>query len=484
MLQLPKPSELLMRRPAKAPLEPLQLLTADGNKRQVLAFGVTWQTVVSKKARDRAKKAALQRGATHCLTRDQQFGSGRVLPGDLRTGERLFPAARILARRIGSGICVMELGANVVWVTVAQNGQATTVDKLFPSTNDALAEAKAIYTHWENDGVSLALHTNLEAADKALGDATIYPLRVEDLLSSIEETDSTLQAFVKEEAPKPLVIAATILSLAFLGYKAFDYYRAQELAAARAAEEAARAVNPELAWQQALQDWASTAADAKGANGEGIARARKSLGDLPADLEGWLLVNASCAAGAMPNSSTPGATVERAWTCRARYTRGLAAAVTREFHSAVSSEWDVQYPDLSTALVAWSFVESTQPLGLDVLLPKMHHQTESASHLQRLLPALQDGMPFAFEPVLIPPPLDADGAPIPRLASTPSLSKMQLVAKGPMRSIDALIATEIPVDWHELTISSIQAYPDTATDSDLKNSLIVAELKGSIYAKD
>lgn len=448
--------------------------------RQALAFGVTWQSVVSAKSRAKTEKEARQLGATHVISREQQIGYGRLLSGDLAPGERLYPAAAIAARRVGTGICLLRLHDDSgstkpgYWLATVRNSAPTSLDKLFLSEAEAVSQALEVHSSWNADGLKIGIYSNTDIPGHI-----VQPLDPVDLLSAIDQKDGALQPIARNQSiPKPVLIGLALTAAAVLAMKGIEKYHAKKRAAAIAAATASNAVDPVFAWKKAVEEWASTTAAPQGNNGQGILKAREALGQAPAVWNGWILERANCTATAAISAVGQ----PRQWGCKAFYSRGLAAAVTRDLKESTPAGWQMQFLNLSNAVATWSFSEST--VGLDVarLQRVEFHQVETASLLQPLRAALTDEIPFNFEPVVIQPPLDEKGTAIPPPPEAPVLRRLLLTVKGPLRSLDALVSTKAEVDWTELHLHSIQPYPDGNIEPGLKSSLVVAEIKGVLYA--
>jgi hypothetical protein len=463
---------------AKHLLAPVAVVAAHENARQALAFGLLWQSIVDDKSRLNALKTARQRGATHTTHQGLQTGFARVLPGDIRPGEKLYAASRIAARKFGGdALFVLVLAPDLHWLAVVRNGQPSAQDRIYATADEACEEARRIFESLHNDGVYLKVYS--DAPDLGLSSAVLF-----DQLALMQAVDSSSESLVAIKAPQsplpmPAVVGLCVVAVGLAGYKGYQIHRAKKRAEAIARANAAEG-NAVAAWDKAVADWAATVA---GAGGTGIGKAREALGRAPAVWDGWLLDQAGCVAAPPAPAAAPGGVATRVWSCDARYTRGRAAALTCDLQASAPTGWRMNYPNLSTALASWTLSEDVKALDPAQLRTVAHHQVETASLLQPLRPALSEDIAFVFEPVAVPPPVDSKGAAIPLPSETPAFRRMGLRIKGPLRSLDAVFASPTEVDWNELRLTSVQAYPDAPIDSGLTTSAVLAEAKGTLHAK-
>lgn len=463
-------------------LPALQIVADSGS---ALGFGIQWQSTVSAKSRESAQKSAVQRGATHARFFDQQYAYCRVLPQTLAHGERLIPAAQVAARLVGTGICLIKLSANIYWVSVVRHSQPTVTDKLLSDEKQAIALATEIHGQWlKNESTSLTIHSNLDAIEELIKSAETRKLQLSTLTQSVSENEAVLSAFKKKETPKPLVVVALIASLTLIAYKGYEYYRKQQRIKEIAAAQAAQTINPELAWANAIKEWSLNTPSTLGNKSLGVRLARAEIGVTPVDIGGWILLTSSCRASKSTTASDSESNTKRRWMCSAQYKRAVPAVTSSAFNELAPKKWQLQFPNLSTALANWWFEENTLAINVDDLLKVSAHQIETASTLQPYLPALQEELILSFEPVPIEQPKDSQGAAIPRPETTPNILRSLITAKGPLRSMDALIESQTPADWQEIKITAITPYPENDMESGLKTSVITAELKGLIYAKN
>lgn len=458
-------------------LSPVAVVAANENSQQALVFGLMWQSIVDDKSRQEAVQIARQRGATHTTSQGLQSGFALVLPGDIRPGEKLYAASRIAARKYGGdALFVVMLSSDLHWLALVRNGQPSAQDQLFASAEEACEAARQIFDGLQSDGVHLKVYSD----EENLGISSAVPFEQITLMEAVDDSSEPLVAIKPRQLPVRVVVGVVAIALLMLGFKGYDIYRAKQRAKAIALANAAEG-NSVKVWEQAVADWAATITTARGT---GISQAREALTQkMPAAWNGWILEQAGCVAAQATPAPAPGGASKRMWTCNARYVPGPAASVTRELEATKPAGWSMSYPNLSLALASFSLIEETKSLIPDQLNTVAHHQVETISTLQPLRPALSEDIPFVFEVVPVPPPLDRNGVAIAPPPEIPTFRRLNLSVKGPLRSLDAVFASPVEVDWTELRLTSVQAYPDSPIESGLTISAVSAEAKGTLYAR-
>jgi len=348
-------------------------------------------------------------------------------------------------------------------------------------------------------------------------------------------------ALASLRVPRPVLYAAALGLSVLAGVEAYERWQADQRAQARAAEARRRAEeeDPQRAWSRV---WAQVRASRRQPSSDSLRAARQSLNTLPTTWLGWVLHDASCqhppqpastakaappsavaapgstttpssvtpgvapAPGAMAAASIPGATASAspsgavaaaspsgapalsssAWACTASYqppATGKPMATNTQLSQRVPKGFAVQFaPPLGVSLV-WSVPVQASGLDPASLLTRAQHALSTASAIQELMP-LMSGEPTAlvFKPLSgLPLPRRADGTAI---AAPPGLAlptEATLAFRGPLRSMDALLTRNLPLDWRSLRLS-YSVLP--AQSVDLKQSALELDVQGVLYAKD
>lgn len=458
-------------------LSPVAIVATHESAQKALAFGLMWQSIVDEKSRQVAVQTARLRGATHTTSQGLQNGFAHVPQNAISPGEKLYAASRIAARSCGGdALFLLQLAEDMHWLAVVRNGQPSAQDQLYATAEEACEAAQEIYESLQSDGVHLKVYS--DASHCGFVSSVHYSLMA--LMEAIDESSEPLAAIQARKVPVSAVVGLCVLALGFVGLKGYEHYQAKKRARAIALSNASE-VNAAKAWEEAVSEWSYTVVSPRG---EGINQARNVLSrNTPAVWNGWILEQAGCAATQVNPASAPGGSSKRVWTCNARYAPGPAASVARELEATKPEGWDMTYPNLTLALATFTFTEVTKGLNTAKVNTVAHHQVETISTLQPFRPALSEGIGFVFEPVAIQAPVDSKGAPIDPPPEVPKFLRLNLQVKGPLRSLDAVVASPADIDWSELKITSIQPYPDSQLESGLTTSAVTAEAKGTLYAK-
>ncbi|MFZ3120178.1 MAG: hypothetical protein WA159_17905 [Variovorax sp.] len=445
------------------------VIASDEAGEKSIAFGVTWRSIASRNGgRQDALKIARAAGGTHLTFKQQQYGYG-VVPADVV--EPIYPAAQVAARQHGGdGVYAIKIFPGEYWLAVIRGGQPSSIDRVINAETDLeiIGAAQAEIAEGLKEEVHYTIYTNID--DHGLvGD--VIGLAPEDLLLVAVGDEDVLEPIPKSAStiPKPVLYALLLAILAGIGNKGWDMYQARERARLARLNVVADEP-PQQAWARATAQWAS---EHSAAARSGLVAARVALGKAPVVWGGWWLETATCDAGARSAS-------ERIWTCSARYVRPETGKFNRDMEKTAPEGWRVQYQGLGLIVASWSFSQPSTPFRFDALEKVGYHQVETVSRLQRLQPAFSQVGAISFTPVVIPAPKRKDGTAVPIVDSVPQISEGTVAVKGPLRSLDALIADGIPADWNRLSISYVANF--TGAAASLKSSAITADARGAVFA--
>ncbi|TAL65679.1 MAG: hypothetical protein EPN79_10880 [Burkholderiaceae bacterium] len=491
---------LFSKKPAKSTATGRQPLSIalDESGIKAIAFGLTWRSVASRgSARQDAIRAAKLVGATHLISKQQQYGYGAIA-GDVSPSTRIYPAALVAARQHGGdAIYALKVFEGEYWFAVVRGGQPSSTDRIIHSENDleVIDAARHEIESGVEDDVHYVLYTNIE--DHGLGER-VRGLTAADLLLAASGEDDLLGPIPKSSSnvPRPvLYMVLTAIALVFIskGWGMYKEHERQRLARLHnAAEEP-----PAQAWAAATNTWM---AQHVAGDPQGLAAPRVSLGKVPLLLGGWVLKGAACNAitapahgpamrgGArVPASAKAGHVApaapsrgERVWGCYAQYIRPVTGVVNRELKGLIPAGWSVQYKGIDEIVASWDVLQATRPFSMASLKPVDYHMVQTISKLQHLQPALAQIAPLNFIEVKIPPPRSKDGKAMPMPASVPKIKQTDISVMAPLRSVDALIDSGVDADWKSISISFVEGSADQAS---LRSSSMMANVKGVLYAK-
>jgi hypothetical protein len=459
----------------------LELIYENEASNRALAIGVRWKRIASSGGRQDAWRIAREAGASHAVFQGQQLGMG-LLPATADRSTRVYPAALIAARHLGgNNLVALRIDEGFYWICETHSGQPTDIDEILRGADDAsvLARLRELLDRNAALGAPVVVHTNIEDAG-----LPTRPLEMADLFGSVLTDADQITPLPKSAAsiPKPLLAAigvAILVLLAQHGLKKYDTWKRAKLLATN---ELAMA-DPVQAWSEAISNWESKVA---APDARGLMAVRTELDRLPVQWNGWRLERSECKAAGLNGAS-------RTWSCIARYTRGTMGATNRQLAQDIPAHWSASWLPLGGLQLTWSVQQAAQKISIDKLKKPEFFNIEVASRIQEIEPAIGNDLVFSFAPIVIPAPKQNDGTVIPADARVGGLQSAALVVKAPLRSIDALVASDIEVDFKSMSITYAA---DTATDfksmsltdaagvsGKIKASALQAEVKGDFYAK-
>jgi len=447
---------------------------ASGNRG--LAFNLAWRSIATGGGRQEALRVARVAGATHAVVRAGQVGMGVLPERSLRPGARLLPAALVAARQhSGTAVCCLEITPGEYWLALTIHGAPTSTDLFLSgvSADEALERARAILEGLDARA-DATLHTNVAGCTLP----NTRPYAPADMLEAVVPEGDVLRPLPRPPRVRGLLLGTLLVAAAVL---AWHQHRALTDVARRAqlaADASAAAPDLQSAWDAALMRWA---AGVPLPSASALQPVRKSLGGLPAHWHGWELAQAGCRA----TDLEPGPPARRIWQCEAEYRRGPAAHLNRDMAPRAPAGWTLRFLPLGGLQLHQTVQEPAVALQPDDLLPVSHYEVEVASRLQRLSPAFAGDFQLVFTPLALPPPTDAAGqalGPPPR----PVLpSRAEFHVRGPLRSIDAVIAAGVAAHWHAIQLSyqPPAAGGGSGLGTGAAASALMVELKGEFIAK-
>ena len=470
----------------------IELLSNESGTVQ-LAFGLQWTPIVSTGGKPVAVKLAKDNGATHLILIGQQVGYGAIAPAP-DEGSIVFPAAQVAAHQFGGdALHVYKIQDGEYWLACIRNNQPTSIDQFIRASNDSvvLEQAERIVSSALEDHVAYQIFTNLELHSFQVA-TRCGP---EELLLAASQGGESLEAIPKTSfsIPKPVLIATSV-AVALIGAQSgYKYYKKQQAIKAALANMPAEDEPSSVAWGRVMKQWAKTKAEPKS---DGFREVRQSIGELPAKWKGWSLLSAGCVAGEVQHTdaaalaangsqrASPLGPNTRQWSCEATYERSKHGAVNTEIVNGIPSNWVVIFHPLNSMSVKWTVAQNVELIDVSKLQPPKFHFIETVSKLQSIAPIFPQDIGLTFTPLSVPAPKKSDGKPYPPSTAVSAIQAAPLVVKGPLRSIDMLMESNLPVDWNKLSLS-IGIDPATKqSGGSINQSPIVAEVSGVVYAKD
>ena len=464
------------KKPGAEKRRPTELIFDHAGKK-ALAFGLQWRSIVTSDARKSGIAMARAQDATHYLFRGQQIGFGVIDAknnSQLSAGATVYPAAQAAARQYGGdALFVLQVSPGDYWIALIRNGSPTSLDLFLVNSDDsqAIADAKSNLAVIAGDDARMTIYTNLENHGFS---GVVKPASIHDILLAASNNEDRLLVMPKVQMsiPKPVLAVLGLGALLLVGQQGVKWWEAKKRAEL-AAQNRVATEDPAVVWARIVAEWEATKVRP---GAEGILAARESIGRLPVLWSGWTLSNAKCTAVPLTQPAKV-----RTWSCSANYERAsVSAKLNREMVPAIPKDWVVSFTPLKGMQVSWSLEQQVTPLQIAELKPTLFHSVDTSSQFQTLAPAFSQDFRFDFIAVNIPAPKQEDGTALPPDPVASSLREAGLNVRGPLRTVDALIARGIPADWDSVGITFSVSNPTFSINS----SAVSAEVSGVIYAKN
>ena len=415
-----------------------------------LVFGLDWLPLISGRARQAALKTARQHRATHLvIAGDAAAAVGFAalkLERKLRK-EPLYSAAQNVARLFSTGTIalLLELDSANFWLVAVHEGAVVArTDKLYGSSSEALlrldelrqAYPQLVILGTEPSPESLGLPAIAAASDGQTRLVTV----------------SRRHSFL----PPPVQWFFVALLLVLLVPRLWVL-----VDAAITVESPDQAVDPALAWQQAVSA-ATRKIMVHGVHGTDTIL--QDLYRLPVWLAGWALVEASCAYQSLE------------WRCQARYDRRNAEASNEQLLARAPPGWSIEFITIDHAQPVWRVKATGLPLAAELLKSRVGNERHLFSSLQSIRPAfvqMKMGRPQVLK---ISPPRDAKGQVISKPADLPTYLVRSVQFDGPLRSASLLLPNTASMSWNKVFIS-VREGERVA----LKSSRITVSFQGDLY---
>lgn len=475
---------LKSRKPTEQRSEIVLIDNEEGTVR--LAFGLQWSPIVTSGGLDTACAMARKKGATHMLYRARalQIGHGYINPKlNPKSTAKIYPAAQVAARQHGGdSVFALKTGDNEYWLAVIRAGKPTSIDKFFSADSDAtlLAEAEKIVADSAEDDTRFTVYTNIDR------NSFTSPQRssVEELLLAAANPEDILPTLPKLkglQVPKPVAYAMGAVLVLLLANEGLNWKAKRDLARQQALKLSPVDEPAEIAWGRAISAWELTQA---APDRSGFMAARESVNSVPVLWNGWMLGALSCTAAALQQPTEANKSASRMWTCSAEYNKSRVGATNAVMAKSVPKGWAVTFLPLTQMRATWKVDQAAKSIKLSEMLDMDTHLIQTAAALQELSPAIVNDLKIAFRPLEIKPPLKSDGTSYSTADAPVTAFSAPITISGPIRTIDALSAAPVDVEWTNLKVVVAPVAKGKAQASTLKQSAITAEISGVLYAKN
>lgn len=457
-------------RPSSVAAAPVDLIQ-DQNGNVVYAFGLKWRTLVKAGGRDAAIDLARKAKATDFIYRSHQIGYG-IFPKEMP--QYVYPAAALAAKFFaGHALFALELDQGSYWLCLVKNSAIAGLDEVLKtsSTAEVAERIRALVKQVQTD--ALTVFTDLGN----IGVANTRQFTIHDLLDVAKVDADRIHRLggAGSRIPKPVLIATLVAGAVLAGKQGYNYYEAEQAAAAR---RAATPVDdsPEVAWAPV---WANFLATTVLPQKNGLTEVRQRIGAMPAFWLGWRLAGARCEAGAVNEKK------QVAWGCQATYDRLPIGEVSPKMGDVVRAlfpDATVSFPTITSMIVTWPVVQTVATIGKADLKPKKQLVLSYYGEIQKFLPVFAtppDMVMTAFE---LPAPKKRDGSSQPKPASIPNLYAADVVFKGPLRSMDRVLAEIAPMNWKTFgMVIDSKSGPD---QKNIKSSSFTVEMTAKVLSTD
>ena len=403
-----------------------------------LAFGLEWLPLISGRTSSAAGRIARRHKATHVVLDGEapaSFGYG-LSRRALRHGSRtMYSAAQNMARLYPSGsvAAILPVLPEGHWLVAVHEGAVMArTDVVYRSPEQAMQALHALQQAHprlvllpESDGLTLETVAGASDSGTALRD------------TGRRRRQWLLGAFL----PAAALLAWTLLT------------KQAGLAAARPGPAVMDAGEIRSQWEAAV----SLAEQDIVVHGVAATHAAlRHFYDIPAVIAGWALVRASCSADG------------RAWRCGADYDRKRLDADNEGMLASAPPGWRLDFPSIDKAAASWSFRADVPPAEPHDIDSAAHHRRHVQSAWQGIRPAFSRMALGPPRQVEIPPPVDADGRPLPRPAGLRAYARKKVEFEGPLRSISLLLPHTRSIAWRSITLTLGEAAHPTLLSSRLR----------------
>ena len=423
------------------PSRTAMILTLPGG--QQLVFGLDWSPLVGMNLRKQGLKQSRALRATHYviagvgaktlgLTRLKSDQGGRKL--------RLHSAAAHYAQRFPEGAyaCLIPFENQGCWMVASHAGAIlSNTDRWFSDLNAAYEAIEPIQKRFP----LLQVQT-----EPILSEQNVPSWLLEKLTF-----DSRLQP-VKRLSELIIRIVIIVLTLLCGGlYSAKDWWMTKPVLPIQAID--------------ASELWRSTLQNLSGHipihSYQDLTEVMQTWNQVPVQPAGWKLKDILCEASS------------RMWNCTAHFDRQHKFSLNKDLELHVPANWSMQAFPLESASWVWQ-IPSGRSAHDWTSPPK---SDDWMSYLQRIGMGFEHIQVGSGAALIVQPPSDAQGRPVPKPESLPKWRYRSLVVKGPLRSAALLEDLMVPVRWRRARLEISSPSGKVSASSSALN----LELTGEIF---
>src|SRR5690606_26069942 len=141
------------------------------------------------------------------------------------------------------------------------------------------------------------------------------------------------------------------------------------------------------------------------------------------------------------------------WDCQARFVRKARDASNDGFLSLAPASWSHHFDPLDVALPRWQSQAAVTTFAVRPLRDIANRDATPASAWQHLREAFSRIAIGRREAIMVPPPRDQEGRPLPRPLHFPSDYTRTVLIEGPLRSISVLLPHTDSMFWQKAILT-------------------------------
>ena len=417
------------------------LVSTAGNH---VVFGMDWTPLVGGNPRTLATRRARSLRATHYLVAGphaSSLGCLRLLQKHYRKRKVIYSAAAVFASNhpAGAVACLMPVPGQGCWMVATHGGAVLSqTDKWFADEQSARAALDSVRSRFPN----MSIHVEPAGA----GACQPCPAWLDGPIS----ITSALQPLrLRGTDPGTWLKALTAGVAVGIGVYL--------LPASRSVDHVAQTPDPDTQWRETLQAFARIHPVH---SFQDLSQMMQHWRHVPVDPSGWRLRQIRCEPAGLD------------WQCSADYMRQHRLALHAHLERVKPSGWMLHFTPLDGAAMSWRVLQAGSFLDWTAT-PRM---VDWMSHFQRIHPAFEHIQIGAGTKLSISAPLDAQGQPLSRPENMPLWGLRTLIVKGPLRSVPALAALDVPIRWRSASLA-IERTPGQG----IAHSPLLVQLVGDLF---
>lgn len=427
-----------------------------------LVLGITWKVIFGDKLGAMALERALASKA-NLYVHAKNVGTVGYCKLALKKKTKYISAAGALAsqRQMGDFLIALEVNEDQTWLCGVSNGSVVSGYDLVADDSSQIANIVDVFrerfpaARLQGDIGGLFVNDyDWQLMSAVIADTA----NLDDV--TLRTTSQGLTERVKK-LPRSYLVVGGLLLVMLTGQR----FVWPVINTAFFQPKPAPIIDPQLVWQEAVDEW--TAAHQVSRDG--------SLNDLLAILSaqdltyaGWQQTGVVCVWG------------QKAWQCTAKFVSTSRKQTNLAFSNAIPKTWQADFTLLKDATARFAVPTSAKSMSAKTLKSGADLELSIGSSIQEIGPLLTStSAPLTpFTQVKLVEPKTEKGAaiPLPAGIGLPKVSSLSIA--GPLRNIAAIQAWVDDVAW-----TTVELKIDTTRSPGAKDSAVMMELKGNIYAK-